>query len=117
MITADQIRAARALLQFDQTELARRAHVSLATLRRSENGSGAARVSPRAVASIQHALEAAGVEFFQDGVRRRRRCRTPAEREALFRDIMAIAHRSAKLAAENPGFSEEDLYDESGLPA
>jgi transcriptional regulator with XRE-family HTH domain len=116
MITADQIRAARALLQFDQTELARRAHVSVATLRRSENGSGLARVSPGAIASIQRALEAAGAEFIQDGVRRRR-CRTPAEREALFRDIMAIADRSAKLAAENPGFSEEDLYDESGLPA
>jgi hypothetical protein len=31
---------------------------------------------------------------------------------------MEIAHRSAKLIAENPGsFSEEDLYDENGLPA
>jgi DNA-binding transcriptional regulator YiaG len=34
MITADQIRAARALLRLDQRELAQRAHVSLATLRR-----------------------------------------------------------------------------------
>jgi transcriptional regulator with XRE-family HTH domain len=116
MITADQIRAARALLQLDQSELARRAHVSLATLRRSENGTGTARVSVRAVSSIQRALEAAGAEFIDHGVRRRRR-RTPEEREALIRDIMAIAARVSALHAENPGFSEEDLYDESGLPA
>jgi transcriptional regulator with XRE-family HTH domain len=115
MITADQIRAARALLQLGQTELARRAQVSLATLRRSENGSATARVSPRAVSSIQRALEAAGAEFIDNGVRDRR-SRTPEEKEALFRDIMEIAHRVAALRAENPGFSEEDLYDESGLP-
>lgn len=116
MITADQIRAARALLQLDQTELSRRAHVSLATLRRSENGTGAARVSTRALSSIQRALEAAGVEFIDKGVRRRR-SRTPEEKEALFRDIMAIASRVAAMQAENPGFSEDDLYDENGLPA
>lgn len=115
MITADQIRAARTLLQLGQTELARRAHVSLATLRRSENGSEAVRVSSRAVSSIQRALEAAGVEFIDNGVRRRR-SRTPEEKEALFRDIMAIARRVAALHAENPGFSEQDLYDEAGLP-
>ncbi|HYZ43141.1 MAG TPA: helix-turn-helix transcriptional regulator [Stellaceae bacterium] len=114
MIIADQIRAARALLQLDQTDLARRAHVSLATLRRSENG--AARVSEQAISAIQRALESAGVEFIDNGVRRRRR-RTPEEREALVREIMAIAHRSAMLAAENPGFTEDDLYDENGLPA
>jgi transcriptional regulator with XRE-family HTH domain len=115
MITADQIRAARALLRLDQGELARRAHVSLATLRRSENGNGGARVSARAISSIQRTLEAAGAEFIDNGVRRRR-TRTPEQKEALFRDIMAIAHRVAALHAEDPGFSEEDLYDESGLP-
>jgi hypothetical protein len=30
---------------------------------------------------------------------------------------MAIAHESAKLSTENPGFNEQDLYDEFGLPA
>jgi len=29
---------------------------------------------------------------------------------------MEIAHESAKLAAENSGFDESDLYDEFGLP-
>ena len=114
MITADQIRAARALLQLDQAELARRAHVSLATLRRSENG--AARVSARAALSVQRALEAAGVQFIPGGVRRRPK-RGAAEAEARFQRIMAIARESAKLAAENPGYDENDLYDEFGLPA
>src|SRR5690349_11080672 len=112
MTTADQIRAARALLRLDQAELARRAGVSVATLRRCEDGD--TRVSARAAASIQNALEAAGAEFIPGGVRRRRP-RTPEEKEALFRDVMAIADRVTALHAENPGFSEEDLYDESGF--
>jgi transcriptional regulator with XRE-family HTH domain len=116
MITADQIRAARALLQLDQGELARRAHVSLATLRRSESGSGTVHASTRAVSSIQRALEAAGAEFIPAGVRRKRK-RHASEVETRFRRIMQIAHESAKLAAENPGFDESDLYDEFGLPA
>jgi hypothetical protein len=36
----------------------------------------------------------------------------------MVRDILEIAHQSAKFIAENPGsFSEDDLYDENGLPA
>jgi len=116
MITADQIRAARSLLQLDQGKLALMAHVSLATLRRSESGAETARVSARAVSSIQRALEAAGAEFIPGGVRRRHK-RSAAEVDARVRRIMAIAHESGKLATENPGFDEQDLYDECGLPA
>jgi transcriptional regulator with XRE-family HTH domain len=116
MISADQIRAARALLQLDQSKLAVLAHVSLATLRRSESGAKTVRVSARAVSSIQRALEAAGAEFISGGVRRRQR-RSAAEVNSRFRRIMAIAHESAKLATENPGFDEKDLYNEFGLPA
>jgi len=97
MIKPEQIRAARALLRLEQQDLARRARVSVATVRRL-------------------ALEAAGAEFIPDGVRRRR-SRTPEEKAALLREIMAIADRVAALSTENPGFSEEDLYDEYGLPA
>jgi transcriptional regulator with XRE-family HTH domain len=113
----DQIRAARALLRLDQTEVARRARVSLATLRRVESSADKPHASVRAVASIQHALEAAGVEFIENGVRRRR-SRSREEVEERVRRIMEIARQSAKFAAENPGgFSEDDLYDENGLPA
>jgi predicted transcriptional regulator len=117
MISPDQIRAARALLRLDQAALANRAHVSLATLRRVESGTDKPRASMRAVASIQHALETAGIEFIDNGVRRRCR-RSPEEVTERVRKIMEIAHRSAKFAAANPGgFSENDLYDENGLPA
>jgi transcriptional regulator with XRE-family HTH domain len=117
MITPDQIRAARALLRLDQRELAQRADVSLATLRRVERGAAKPRPSPRAVSAVQHALETAGVEFIDNGVRCRHR-QTPGEKEKMLRDLLEIAHRSAKSAAKNPGgFTEDDLYDESGLPA
>jgi transcriptional regulator with XRE-family HTH domain len=115
MITADQIRAARALLRLDQSELARRAGVSLATLRRVE--AAIEPVSPRAAGSIRLALESAGAQFIPDGVRCPR-TRSPEEVEARYRKIIEISERSAKLLAENPGgFSEDDLYDENGLPA
>ena len=117
LVTSDQIRAARALLALDQAELAQRAHVSVATLRRVEGGGDRAKTSLRAVKSIQHALEAAGAEFIENGVRRRGRRRSPEEVAERVRKIMEIAHRSAKFAAENPGgFTEDELYDENGLP-
>jgi transcriptional regulator with XRE-family HTH domain len=116
-VTPDQFRAARALLALDQSEVARRAHVSIATLRRVEGSSEKPRASMRAIKSIQHALEAAGAEFIDNGVRRRSR-RSPEEIEARVRRIMEIAHESAKLLEQYPGgFTEEDLYDENGLPA
>ena len=115
MITSEQIRAARALLRLDQRDLARLAHVSVATMRRVEAENGVASVAPGTLRTIQHTLEAAGAEFIPDGVRRRH-TRTPEEKAVLYQDLMAIARRSAKLAAESPGFTEDDLYDENGLP-
>lgn len=116
MIKPEQIRAARALLRLEQQDLAQQAHVSVATVRRLEAENASSGVAPDTLNRVQRALEAAGAEFIPDGVRRRR-SRTPAEKEALLRDIMAIAHRTAKLAAENSGFTEDELYDENGLPA
>ncbi len=117
MITSDQIRAARALLRLEQAEVARRARVSPATLRRVESGSEKPRASSQAVKSIQLVLEAAGIEFIDKGVRRKRE-RSSEEKQRLLRDLTEIARRSAEFAARNPGgFSEEDLYDENGLPA
>jgi predicted transcriptional regulator len=115
MVTGDQIRAARALLRIEQGELARRARVSVATLRRVEAENGTAAATPSTIGSIQSALESAGAEFIEGGVRRRR-VRSAAEREALIRDIMKIARRSARRPADNPDFSEADLYGEDGLP-
>ena len=116
MVSADQIRAARALLRLSQAEVADRSGVSVASLRRFESGGEA--VSNHAGAAIQHALEMAGAQFIPNGVRRRPRTRTPEEVAERYRKIMEISERSAKFIAENPGgFSEDDLYDENGLPA
>jgi len=116
MVTAAQIRAARALLRLDQSGLAQRAGVSVATLRRIERGADKAGGSNRAVVSIQHALESAGAEFIDNGVRCRQR-RSAEDKERMRLDLTEIAHRSAEFIAENPGgFSEDELYDEFGLP-
>src|ERR1700719_427975 len=101
MITPDQTRAARILLRLDQRQLAQRAHVSLDTLRRVESGAGRARAAILAVTTLQHALEAAGVEFIENGVRRPP-CRSREELEERVRRIMEITRQSAKFAAENP---------------
>ncbi|MCW2242266.1 helix-turn-helix domain-containing protein [Azospirillum canadense] len=61
MITAAQIRAARALLNMKQASLAAAAGVSLATLNNIERGVSAPRVST--LVALQRALEDAGVRF------------------------------------------------------
>jgi transcriptional regulator with XRE-family HTH domain len=116
MITADQIRAARALLRIGQEELARRAEISIATLRRLEAGDGGTGAASPTLSRVRRALEDAGADFIEDGVRRRR-ASTQADKEELVRQILAIADRAAARVAERPEFSEADLYDESGLPA
>ncbi|GLQ56570.1 helix-turn-helix domain-containing protein [Devosia nitrariae] len=61
MITGDQLRAARALLNWTQKELAARAGVATRTIRLFESGSR----NPYAqtIAQLQSALEDAGIEF------------------------------------------------------
>jgi transcriptional regulator with XRE-family HTH domain len=113
LITPEQIRAARALLRLEQGELARRAQVSVVTIRRLEAPNGLTKVAPGTVDEVQRALEAAGAEFVDRGVRRRPR--TAAEIEALRRKIHAIVERSVAMQAKLPPFTENDLYDENGL--
>lgn len=61
MISPRQIRAARALLDWSQQELADQAVISLNSLKRFESSQGDPRLST--LQSIQRALEKAGVEF------------------------------------------------------
>jgi transcriptional regulator with XRE-family HTH domain len=65
-VTAAQIRAARGLLGWSQTVLARDAGIALQTVIRFETGRGS-RVSADTAAKIAAALEAAGVEFTNGG--------------------------------------------------
>jgi transcriptional regulator with XRE-family HTH domain len=67
MLTAEQIRAARALLRWDQTELAVKADVSVETIKRLEKMTGALMTTRVAtVAALQRAMEAAGVQFIPE---------------------------------------------------
>lgn len=63
--TAGQLRAARGLIGWSQTDLARRAGLSLPTVKRVETNLGI-RVSNDARTKLRQALEAAGIEFIDE---------------------------------------------------
>ena len=65
MTTPGQIRAARALLDLSQVDLAARAQRSISTLKRAESDISSP-TSAAALAAIRAALEAAGVEFISE---------------------------------------------------
>ena len=114
-ITRDQIRAARALLRLDQAELARRAQVSIITIRRLEGTQGGERVTPGILAAVREALEQAGAEFIPEGVRRGRS--RQADERALYEDLRAISLQSAERLQGRTLLTDAELYDENGLPA
>jgi transcriptional regulator with XRE-family HTH domain len=114
MITREQLRAARALLHIEQAELARRAQVSVVTIRRIEAADVVTRVAPAKLEAVRRALEEAGIEFIPNGVARRA---NGAEQAALFRDLQAISIRSAARLQGRNVTTEADLYNEDGLPA
>ncbi|WP_072293840.1 helix-turn-helix transcriptional regulator [Nitrosovibrio sp. Nv17] len=67
MITSAQMRAARALLDIDQKELASRAGLSVPTIQRMESSEGVVRGVVDSLAKVVGALEAAGVELIAAG--------------------------------------------------
>jgi transcriptional regulator with XRE-family HTH domain len=64
MLSAAQIRGARAMLQLSQVEFSKRVPMSKTNLNHIENGSDPRRSTLEA---IQAAFEAAGIEFSEDG--------------------------------------------------
>ena len=67
MITAAQLRAARALLGLDQRELAEAAGLSLPTIQRMEASEGTIRGNVDSLVKLIAALDAAGVELIGEG--------------------------------------------------
>ena len=65
MVTVEQLRAARGLVGWSQSELAARAGLSLPTVKRLEAGFGP-RVSDEARSRLQRAIEAAGIAFIEE---------------------------------------------------
>lgn len=73
MVTAEQIKAARVLLNWNQADLANASRISVPTIKRVEASQGAIRSTYATVLAIQAALEDAGIVFINDngiGVKR-----------------------------------------------
>ncbi len=67
MITAPQMRAARALLGIDQKRLAELSGLSLPTIQRMEASEGVIRGNVDSLMKLVAALEAGGVELIAEG--------------------------------------------------
>lgn len=86
MITAAQLRAARALLGIDQKTLAELAGVSVPTIQRMEASQGNVRGVVESLTRIVEALDRAGIELIGDnapslGTGRGVRLKDPADRQ------------------------------------
>lgn len=68
MITAAQMRAARALLGIDQRQMAERAGLSLPTIQRMEASDGVVRGNVDSLMKLVGALAANGIELIGEGV-------------------------------------------------
>jgi transcriptional regulator with XRE-family HTH domain len=67
VLTAAQIKAARALVDWSQPQLADASGLSMPTIRRMEGPIGPGRSTAANVEAVQRALEEAGVVFFDAG--------------------------------------------------
>ncbi|HXV08421.1 MAG TPA: helix-turn-helix domain-containing protein [Burkholderiales bacterium] len=67
MITAAQLRAARALLKMDQRALAEASGLSLPTIQRMEASEGVIRGNVESLMKLIAALDATGVELIGEG--------------------------------------------------
>jgi transcriptional regulator with XRE-family HTH domain len=67
MITSRQMRAARALVGWDQKQLAEAAGLSLPTIQRMEKGEGTVRGVVESLVRVVEALDRAGVALIGEG--------------------------------------------------
>jgi predicted transcriptional regulator len=76
LISGRQLKAARAMVGWEQTELARKSGVAISTVRRMESFDGDVGARTSTLKLVQRALEQAGIEFLNDeqpGVRLRKK--------------------------------------------
>jgi transcriptional regulator with XRE-family HTH domain len=67
MMTSEQLRAARALLRWEQKDLAAASGVSLPSIKRIETRPGEITSFESTLMNLRSALETAGVEFLDEG--------------------------------------------------
>ena len=65
-MTSEQVRAARALLRWEQKDLAAASRISLPTIKRLETIRGDLPAQARTIEAIRLAVEKAGVEFIAE---------------------------------------------------
>ena len=83
VLSSEVIRAARALLRWEQRDLEAASSVSLPTIKRLESRPGVMAAHRSTVVALKKALEAAGIEFIDEngggpGVRLRKRLQKKA---------------------------------------
>jgi transcriptional regulator with XRE-family HTH domain len=66
VITGRQLKAVRALIGWEQTDLAKKAGVAISTVRRMESFPGEIGARTATLSLVQRALERAGIEFLND---------------------------------------------------
>jgi predicted transcriptional regulator len=81
LLSSELIRAARALLRWEQRDLSHASSVSLPTVKRLESKPGVMAAHVSTVTALRKALETAGIDFIDEngggpGVRLRKRPRT-----------------------------------------
>lgn len=96
MTTSEQIRAARALLRWEQKDLAYASRVSLPSIKRLEATPGHLAAQARTIEALRAAIETAGVIFVEEngegpGVRLRKRLLAPAEIDQKIEELDAQA--------------------------
>jgi transcriptional regulator with XRE-family HTH domain len=67
IITGRQLKAARALLGWEQTDLAKKAGVAVSTIRRMESFPDEIGARTGTLSLVKKALERAGIDFLNDG--------------------------------------------------
>ena len=107
MITAAQMRAARALLGIDQRQLAELADVSLPTIQRMEASEGNVRGVVETLTKVIEAFDAAGVELIGENIRslgdgRGVRFKQPAALSESFYGQKLLRRRSPYAPANDP---------------
>jgi len=63
LITRGELKAARAVVGWEQTDLAKKAGVAISTVRRMESFDGEVEASTSTLSLVQRTLQKAGVEF------------------------------------------------------
>jgi transcriptional regulator with XRE-family HTH domain len=99
MLTASQLRAARALLGIDQRELAEKAGLSVPTIQRMESSGDVIRGNVDSLMKIVAALDASGIELIGDNAispsgGRGVRLKAPAVADSGTRAAVPVASRT-----------------------